>query len=132
MNRRITTVVISSLAAVAILFGASAPAQAAARTHTVYSHTGYGKFKSSVKTIRADKALKVTYSSSCTSNNYTFNFTSISWNGKPGFDFDYLWRDFSGRSAHGSDYLYADVRKGYFEISEQANCKTTIKVTQRY
>jgi hypothetical protein len=92
-----------------------------------WSWSGYGESKSSVKSVSTSSALSVYINSSCSDDHI---YQSFSWNGYPGFDFDYVYWD--GYGAQGTKYLYADVSSGYFNLYAGSDCYTYVKVTQGY
>jgi hypothetical protein len=117
-----------SLGLIATMFIAS-PAEAAAPRRTVTSHSGYGDWRSSLKNVKTDRALRVRMTVHCDRPS-EFNFVLVSWNGKPTFDYDSNWTDLY-QSRSKTIYLYPDVRRGYLEIGTQGHCWVSVKATQR-
>jgi hypothetical protein len=134
MIRTLTRKVAIVVTLLATTFGGVAvatPAQAAT-TRVIFSHSGYSDWRSSVRAVNKNHALKIVMVVKCRTRNYGYNFALVSWNGKPGFDYDSYWLDLSGSSGTVTTRLYPDVKYGYLKIATQANCRVTVTGTQRY
>lgn len=129
MRRLSSALIAVGLTAVSGLLLAS-PAEAAVKTHTIFSYKGYGDYQGELRSVRTDRAAKVKISATCDSPNY--NFVRVSWNGKPDFDYDSYRISPRSYSGKGTSNLYPEEKRGYFEVTTQDDCRVTVTVTQRY
>lgn len=127
MRRRLATAIITGLASLAVVFGLAVP-PADAATRTVFSHTGYGTYTSTARTVAPFADTAVSYTVNCKTTNYGMNFLYIQWRGKG--DVEEVGGDFYTRSLTKTETLLPMVSKGTFRIWTPKNCHVVVKVTQ--
>lgn len=102
------------------------------RTKTVFSMSGVGDYVGPPVTLPSTSPMRATVTLACVDD--TAPFISFEWNGHPTFDWATVWAEPAAGDVYTSttQYMYPDVRDGYFEISTQSDCSWDVTVTQPY
>jgi hypothetical protein len=98
-------------------------------THTRFTKSGLGDYRSDVITWHPTASAKVTGTGKCAAVS-EFNFLRINWTGHPQWSYSTATVPFTGVAASGSSFIYPDRVTGYVEITTQDGCSWNVTVTQ--